>query len=164
MIQAAEAQQKASLKQHQHAKLQSQAAYRLLSDLQSQLFQHLVLGVLMAQVAEVDQRLVHGLVACQGVGVLHGFPHNVAILILHNNDLLGLRHACNHQPTQLGQDTVVQVLTAWGLQQEQSHLARLCLQSLQEHVCNMVISGLTGMHKTGCSGETRLLLHVPSSS
>ncbi len=24
--------------------------------------------------------------------------------------------------------------------------------------------GLAGMHKTGCSGETRLVLHVPSSS
>ena len=24
--------------------------------------------------------------------------------------------------------------------------------------------GLTGMHETGCSGETRLVLHVPSSS
>jgi len=24
--------------------------------------------------------------------------------------------------------------------------------------------GLTWMHKTGCSGETRLVLHVPSSS
>ncbi len=27
-----------------------------------------------------------------------------------------------------------------------------------------VLVGLTGMHKTGCSGETRLVLHVPSSS
>ena len=28
----------------------------------------------------------------------------------------------------------------------------------------LVRVGLTGMHKTGCSGETRLVLHVPSSS
>ncbi len=28
----------------------------------------------------------------------------------------------------------------------------------------VVLVGLTGMHKTGCSGETRLVLHVPSSS
>ncbi len=29
---------------------------------------------------------------------------------------------------------------------------------------SVVLVGLTGMHKTGCSGETRLVLHVPSSS
>ncbi len=30
--------------------------------------------------------------------------------------------------------------------------------------CQTVVSiGLTGMHRTGCSGETRLVLHVPSS-
>ena len=28
----------------------------------------------------------------------------------------------------------------------------------------VVLLGLIGMHKTGCSGETRLVLHVPSSS
>jgi len=28
----------------------------------------------------------------------------------------------------------------------------------------VVIVGLTGMHKTGCSGEKRLVPHVPSSS
>ncbi len=73
----------------------------------------------MAQVAEVDQRLMHGLIASQGVCVLHGLPHNVSILILHDDDLLRLCHARNHQATQLGQDTVVQVLTVWSLQQEQ---------------------------------------------
>ncbi len=31
-------------------------------------------------------------------------------------------------------------------------------------VIPVVLAGLTGMHKTGCSGETRLVLHVPSSS
>jgi len=30
---------------------------------------------------------------------------------------------------------------------------------------NIVVSaGLTGMHETGCSGEIRLVLHIPSSS
>ena len=29
---------------------------------------------------------------------------------------------------------------------------------------NCLLVGLIGMHKTGCSGETRLVLHVPSSS
>ncbi len=28
----------------------------------------------------------------------------------------------------------------------------------------VVSAGLVGMHKTGCSGEIRLVLHVPSSS
>jgi len=31
-------------------------------------------------------------------------------------------------------------------------------------VKTVVLVGLIGMHKTGCSGETRLVLHVPSSS
>jgi len=31
-------------------------------------------------------------------------------------------------------------------------------------VKTVVLVGLTGMHKTGCSEETRLVLHVPSSS
>ena len=30
-------------------------------------------------------------------------------------------------------------------------------------VKTVVLVGLTGMHKTGCSEETRLVLHVPSS-
>ena len=31
-------------------------------------------------------------------------------------------------------------------------------------VKTVVLVGLIGMHKTGCSGETRLVLHAPSSS
>jgi hypothetical protein len=31
-------------------------------------------------------------------------------------------------------------------------------------VNTVVLVGLTGMHKTGCSGKTRLVLHIPSSS
>jgi len=31
-------------------------------------------------------------------------------------------------------------------------------------VKTVVLVGLIGMHKSGCSGETRLVLHVPSSS
>jgi len=31
-------------------------------------------------------------------------------------------------------------------------------------VKTVVFVGLIGMHKTGCSGETKLALHVPSSS
>jgi hypothetical protein len=35
---------------------------------------------------------------------------------------------------------------------------------LASHSLAVVLVGLIGMHKTGCSGETRLVLHVPSSS
>jgi len=31
-------------------------------------------------------------------------------------------------------------------------------------VKTVVLVGLIGMHKTGCSGETRLVLQIPSSS
>ena len=33
-------------------------------------------------------------------------------------------------------------------------------------ILSYIIDGLhvTGMHKTGCSGETKLVLHIPSSS
>jgi len=31
-------------------------------------------------------------------------------------------------------------------------------------VKSVVLVGLTEMHKTGCSGDTRLVQHVPSSS
>ncbi len=31
-------------------------------------------------------------------------------------------------------------------------------------VKTVILVGLTGTHKTGCSGETRLVLHVPNSS
>ncbi len=46
-----------------------------------------------------------------------------------------------------------------------AHLAALGLVSMMLHyviVKTVVLVGLTGMHKTGCSGETRLGLHVPS--
>jgi len=48
-----------------------------------------------------------------------------------------------------------------------AHLAALGLVSMMLHyviVKTVVLVGLIGMHKTGCSGETRLVLHVPSSS
>ena len=31
-------------------------------------------------------------------------------------------------------------------------------------VKSVILLGLIGMHKIGCSGETRLVLHIPSSS
>ena len=83
-----------------------------------QLLQHLILSVLVTQVTQVDQGLVHGLVASQGVCILHGFPHNVAILILDNYDFLRLSHAGYHQASQLGEDAIVQVLAAWRLQEQ----------------------------------------------
>ncbi len=49
-----------------------------------------------------------------------------------------------------------------------AHLAALGLVSMMLHhyviVKTVVLVGLTGLHKTGCSGETRLVLHVTSSS
>ena len=49
-----------------------------------------------------------------------------------------------------------------------AHLAALGLVSMMLHyviVKTVVLVGLSSrMHKTGCSGETRLVLHVPSSS
>ncbi len=47
------------------------------------------------------------------------------------------------------------------------HVAALGLVPMMLHyviVKIVVLVGLTGMHKTGCSGETRLVLHIPSSS
>ena len=45
------------------------------------------------------------------------------------------------------------------------HLAALGAMILHYvTVKTVVLVGLTWMHKTGCSGETRLVLHVPSSS
>ena len=44
---------------------------------------------------------------------------------------------------------------------------RLGLVSIMSHcaIVKIVVSvGLIGMHKTGCSGETRLAPHIPSSS
>ena len=48
-----------------------------------------------------------------------------------------------------------------------AHLAAIGLVSMMLHymIIKTVVSvGLTRMHKTGCSGEIRLVLHVPSSS
>lgn len=70
----------------------------------------------MPQVTQVHQRLMHGLVTSEGVSVLHGLAHNVSILILNHYDLLRFRHARYHQASQLGQDAVVSVLSAWALQ------------------------------------------------
>ena len=81
-----------------------------------QLLQHLILSVLMTQITQVDQSLMHSLVASQSVCILHGLPHNVTILILHDYDFLRLSHAGYHQASQLGEDAIVQVLAAWRLQ------------------------------------------------
>jgi hypothetical protein len=46
------------------------------------------------------------------------------------------------------------------------HLAALGLVSIVLHyvtVNTVVLVSLTGMRKTDCSGETRLVLHIPSS-
>jgi len=45
-------------------------------------------------------------------------------------------------------------------------VAALGLVSMMLHymIVKTVLVGLTGIHKKGCSGETRLVLHVLSSS
>ncbi len=48
-----------------------------------------------------------------------------------------------------------------------AHLGALGLVSMMLHyanIKNVIVLGLTGMHRTGCSEETTLVLHVPSSS
>ena len=48
-----------------------------------------------------------------------------------------------------------------------AHLAAFGLFSVMWHyviVKTVVLVDLTEMHKIGCSGETKLVLHVPSSS
>ncbi len=45
-----------------------------------------------------------------------------------------------------------------------AYLGALGLVSMMLHyviVKTVILVGLTGMHKTGCSGETRLALHIP---
>ncbi len=47
-----------------------------------------------------------------------------------------------------------------------AHLAAPGLDSMKLHCVidnTTELVNLTGMHKTGCSGQTRLVLHVPSS-
>ncbi len=48
-----------------------------------------------------------------------------------------------------------------------AHLAALGLFSMMLHCViarTVKLVDLAGMHKTGCSGETRLVLHIPASS
>jgi len=60
-----------------------------------------------------------------------------------------------------------QLWSSWPLQRYArgfAHLAALGLVPMMLHyviVKTVVLVGLIGMHKTGCSGETRLVLHVP---
>ena len=55
----------------------------------------------MVEVRQVDERLSHDLVLHEHVVVLEGLADNVPVLILHDQHLLGLRHARDHQQTKL---------------------------------------------------------------
>mmetsp|Transcript_13317 Transcript_13317/g.55784 ORF Transcript_13317/g.55784 Transcript_13317/m.55784 type:complete len:227 (+) Transcript_13317:1496-2176(+) len=70
-------------------------------ELQRQLADHLLLGVVVVQVAQKHEGLLHGLVLHEHVVILECLAHNVAVLILNDQDLLGLCHARDHQQAQL---------------------------------------------------------------
>ena len=67
--------------------------------LQPELLQHLALCVVMVQVAEVHQGLVHGLIPRQRVCVLHRLAHDVSILVLHHDDLQPCQESIAAAPT-----------------------------------------------------------------
>lgn len=77
--------------------------------LHAQLVQHLLLRVLMAEVAQVDKRLAHCLVLLLQVRVLDHVAHNVAVLVGRDQHLLRLDHALDHQQPQRLQHVVVQL-------------------------------------------------------
>mmetsp|Transcript_6409 Transcript_6409/g.9436 ORF Transcript_6409/g.9436 Transcript_6409/m.9436 type:complete len:313 (+) Transcript_6409:2524-3462(+) len=59
---------------------------------------------------EEYKSLAHGLVLRNNIGVLGGFAHNVAVLVLYNEYLLGLGHVCNHDIAHASEDGAVDVL------------------------------------------------------
>mmetsp|Transcript_12875 Transcript_12875/g.43019 ORF Transcript_12875/g.43019 Transcript_12875/m.43019 type:complete len:204 (-) Transcript_12875:1335-1946(-) len=69
--------------------------------LQRQLVQHYRLRVVVVQVRQVDERLAHRLVLRNGLGVLCHLAHNLAVLVLDDQNLLGLGHARDHDEAHL---------------------------------------------------------------
>ena len=76
-------------------------------DLLGQLGQHDALGVVAIQVGQEHQRLPHGLVLSDDVGVLGRFADDVAVLVLDDEDLLGLGHVGDHHLPDAGEDGTV---------------------------------------------------------
>lgn len=77
-------------------------------DLPRQLLRHHRLRVDDVQVGEEDEDLAHALVQHDRVRLLHRLAHNLAVLILHNQDFLGLYHAVDQDHPQVRQDVRVQ--------------------------------------------------------
>lgn len=55
--------------------------------LHAQLFEHLLLRVVVVKVAQINQRLSHRLVLRKHIIILHSFTDNIAVLVLHHDDL-----------------------------------------------------------------------------
>ena len=51
------------------------------------------------------------------------------------------------------------LVKSWGF----AHLVALGLVSMVLYYVTVMLIGHIGMHRTDCTGETRLALHVPSS-
>mmetsp|Transcript_5554 Transcript_5554/g.18318 ORF Transcript_5554/g.18318 Transcript_5554/m.18318 type:complete len:446 (-) Transcript_5554:816-2153(-) len=83
-------------------RVQNVPAVLLAVELVGKLAQHLRLRVLVIKVREINQRLAHDFVLHQHVVVLQRFPHDVPVLILHDEHLLRFRHARHHQKSELG--------------------------------------------------------------
>ena len=75
---------------------------RVLSAVQliAQLFQHLLLGIFVVQVRQVNQRLAHDFVLDQNVVVFQRLAHDVSVFIFHDQHFFGFRHSRNHQHSQ----------------------------------------------------------------
>ena len=62
---------------------------------------HDPLRVRVVEMCEVDEGLPHVLVHVDGVRVLHELPDHLALVVLHHQHLLGLRHPADHDVSNL---------------------------------------------------------------
>ena len=58
---------------------------------------------------EIDEGLPHVLVHVDGVGVFHELPHDLALVVLHDQHLFGFRHARDHYVAHLRQHRLVKL-------------------------------------------------------
>mmetsp|Transcript_29229 Transcript_29229/g.84964 ORF Transcript_29229/g.84964 Transcript_29229/m.84964 type:complete len:271 (+) Transcript_29229:1739-2551(+) len=77
-----------------------------------ELGQHDAFGIVAVEMGQKYQRFPHSLVLGDDVGILGRFADNVAVLIFHNEDLLGLGHIGNHHLPNAGEDGAVHELPA----------------------------------------------------
>mmetsp|Transcript_18416 Transcript_18416/g.59909 ORF Transcript_18416/g.59909 Transcript_18416/m.59909 type:complete len:862 (-) Transcript_18416:1209-3794(-) len=93
----------------------------LRDELRPELVEHLRRRIMVIQVREIDERLLHHLVLHQHVVVLHRLADDAPAVILHQNHLLRLGHARNHQHPELGHWRLIK------------HLARAAIRSRGLH-------------------------------